>query len=115
MPRFNGFLIKSSGKSYLISGDLVIVGAGGRGWRAPVPTERMSGYALSSIETVRKLKFHAFLPNQSIKGVPIPWAAGERKEDILNSGEAFVRGSFASEIEPYPGTSSSDSRPSAHS
>jgi len=93
MPGFTGYLVKSAGKSYLISGDFVIVGAGGRGWRAPVPTERMSSYALSSIETVRELKFDAFLPNQSIKERPIPWPR-ERKEEILNGGESFVRRKF---------------------
>ena len=93
MPGFTGYLVKSAGKSYLISGDFVIVGAGGRGWRAPVPTERMSSYALSSIETVRELKFDAFLPNQSIKERPIPWPR-ERKEEILNGEGSFVRRKF---------------------
>jgi|TARA_Y100000310_G_scaffold93800_1_gene91359 hypothetical protein len=94
MPGFTGYLVKSGGKSYLISGDFIIVGAGGRGWRAPVPSERLSSYALSSIETVRKLRFDAFLPNGSITDIPVPWSASEKKEEILDGGAAFVRKKF---------------------
>lgn len=89
---FTGYVLSHEGRRYLLSGDFIIPGAHGEGWRAAVHSEQILNSALESIEAIRKARFDAFLPNMSHRDNPPPQMTGEgHKAEMLDGALAFLR------------------------
>ncbi len=88
------YLLRRPGKTYLVSGDFIQVGARGQGWRAAVPPP-LRDHGFSSVEKLRSLKFDAFLPNKGIDIHPVPWEVNDTsKTEILDEVDEFLLRKF---------------------